>query len=403
MRILGGRHLLSVQATVATQAKSNLKSVLLKSLLETRDTSRFSLYTRMLVETREIKVLVELIGEEMFHELGIAPHIWHGLEQALQDPTVEPTDRFWALDGLVFSDMKHGRNDLLQGRFDEMERLLREHELGDDERLSFIMKRMSFQANQGDQHAVDKRIEAMRSMLPDKPKHHRVFRYNAACALFRLKEFDMAEREARRVVAENFEVLGITPEQVIGLKQQELSALVNRPDIDHHDLKHTADALELLAMLTKELGRTAMFARVHAMKFYALVDAVDSLVRVGQDAADDFVYVHDFEGAREVLEQHVLPTVLRANMLDRVVSVRSGVGVDPVPWTHHSLCSRSRKCPKSGRRIRRSSGSKWSSWYVPDARQPNSHANSTSPRSPSPTGSVKPPLIAASRCPARKA
>lgn len=327
MRILGGRHLLTMQATVATQAKSTLKSVLLKTLLGTRDSSRFSLYIRMLVETREIKVLVELIGEEMFHELGIAPHIWHGLEQVLQDPTVEPSDRFWALDGLVFSDMKHGHADRLPSRFDEMERLLGEHELGDDERLSFIMKRMNFQADQGDQHAVDKSIEAMRSMLPDKPKHHRIFRYNAACALFRLKKLDLAECEARQVVAENYEVLGISPEQVIGLTQHELSALVHRADIEYHDLKHTADALELLAMVTKALGRTEMFARIHAMKFYGLVDAVDSLVRVGQDAADDFVYVHDFEGAREILEQHVLPTILRANMLDRIVGVRSQYAV----------------------------------------------------------------------------
>lgn len=40
-------------------------------------------------------------------------------------------------------------------------------------------------------------------------------------------------------------------------------------------------------------------------------------------------------------------------------------GVDPVPWTRHSLCSRSRKCPRSDRRTRRSSDSRWSSWCVP--------------------------------------
>ena len=63
------------------------------------------------------------------------------------------------------------------------------------------------------------------------------------------------------------------------------------------------------------------------MKFYDLVGAVDSLVRVGQDVADDFVFIHDFEGAREVLEQHVLPTVIRANMLDRLVGARSQYAV----------------------------------------------------------------------------
>jgi len=167
----------------------------------------------------------------------------------------------------------------------------------------------------------------MRAILPDKPKHHRIFRYNAACALFRLKKFDSAEVLVRNVVKENYDAIGIEPSQVFGLKQHELFALVAKSETEHDDLKHLADSLELLALLTKELGRTERLARIHAMKFYALVGAVDSLVRVGQDAADDFVYVHDFEGAREVLEQHVLPTVINANMLDRVVGVRSQYAV----------------------------------------------------------------------------
>ncbi len=129
------------------------------------------------------------------------------------------------------------------------------------------------------------------------------------------------------MVDENYDALGIKAAQVLGLKQRELFTLADEPEFDHDDLKHLADALELLALVTKELGRTERLARIHAMKFYGLVGAVDSLVRVGQDAADDFVYVHDFDGAREMLEQHVLPTVVKGNMLDRVVGVRSQYAV----------------------------------------------------------------------------
>lgn len=35
-----------------------------------RNTARFSLYTRLLA-TGDVKTLVDLIGEEMFHEMGV--------------------------------------------------------------------------------------------------------------------------------------------------------------------------------------------------------------------------------------------------------------------------------------------------------------------------------------------
>lgn len=71
----------------------------------------------------------------------------------------------------------------------------------------------------------------------------------------------------------------------------------------------------------------ATMARIHAMKFYDLAGAIDSLVRVGQDAADDFVFQRDYEGAREFLEQHVLPPVLEHKLLGRIVGVRSQYAV----------------------------------------------------------------------------
>lgn len=250
MRILGGRHLLTLGEEAATRARVTLKTVLLKSLERVRDTARLALYTRMLVETRDVKTLVALIGEEMFHELGVGPHIWQGLETLIDDAAVSPADRFWALDGLIFSDMKHGRSDRLQSRFNLMENLISEHDLEADERLSFIMKRMNFDAEQGDSLAVDRSIEAMQAMLPDKLKHHRIFRYNAACALFRLKKFDAAEVLVRQVVDDNYDAIGIKASQVLGLSQRELFAQVSKSEIDHDDLKHLADSLELLALVT---------------------------------------------------------------------------------------------------------------------------------------------------------
>lgn len=327
MRVLGSRHLLTRDAAAVKRAQIALKSILLVSLERHRDTSRFSLFTRMLVATNDIKTLVELIGEEMFHELGVATDIWRSLETAVASENVDPEQRYWALDGLVFSDMKHGNFKGLSARFSAMEELIEKHKLGADERMSFAMKRMNFQAERGDVEAVDGSIAALQELLPDKPAYQRVFRYNAAGALHRLGQDQRAMEIASQVVHEYFEAVGITPEQVMMRKQKDLWKLIDRPSLDHVDIKHLADALELLAMVTKKLGGTPTMARIHAMKFYGLVGAIDSLVRVGQDAADDFVFQRDYEGAREILEQHVLPPVLEHNLLGRIVDVRSQYAV----------------------------------------------------------------------------
>jgi hypothetical protein len=67
--------------------------------------------------------------------------------------------------------------------------------------------------------------------------------------------------------------------------------------------------------------------RVHAMKFYSMVNALDSYVRVGQDLVDEFVGRHDYIGARDVLERNVLPTVTEQKMVSRIVPVRSQYAV----------------------------------------------------------------------------
>jgi hypothetical protein len=70
------------------------------------------------------------------------------------------------------------------------------------------------------------------------------------------------------------------------------------------------------------MGQHSHFARIHAMKFYSMANALDSYVRVGQVLVDEFVARHDYIGARDVLERNVLPTVVEQKMVSRIVPVR---------------------------------------------------------------------------------
>jgi hypothetical protein len=58
-----------------------------------------------------------------------------------------------------------------------------------------------------------------------------------------------------------------------------------------------------------------------------MIGAVDSLIRVGQDLADEFIGIHDFIGAKQVMVDWVIPSTIQENMLDKIISVRSQYAV----------------------------------------------------------------------------
>ena len=124
-----------------------------------------------------------------------------------------------------------------------------------------------------------------------------------------------------------YELFGITPLDVMGKNSDVLWTIINHPENVHEHIKHLADALELLAHINDAQGKVSPFLRIHAMKFYNMTAAPESLVRVGQDLADEFVARKDYVGAREVMEQHVLPVVNTAGLVQRLVQVRSQYAV----------------------------------------------------------------------------
>jgi hypothetical protein len=114
---------------------------------------------------------------------------------------------------------------------------------------------------------------------------------------------------------------------VMGRNPDKLAELLpnHRDMID--DVKHLADALDLYAMARPEDAPERILIRTHAMKFYALANAPDSVVRVGQDVVDDFIGMRDFIGARGVMETNLLPILSSIKLAGRTIPVRSQYAV----------------------------------------------------------------------------
>ena len=326
-RVLGLRHFSSFPVQQAKSGREALKELIVESFVQHRDASRFPLYIRTLVELGELKTLIDLATEEWFHELGISAGIWEALDAASGNESIDAEQRFYALDGLVFAEMKAGKVGKVPKRLQDMERLVTLHHLGEHEELVVHLKKLVFDADQGREDLVMEGLERANTLLPDKPAFQRVFRYNAAMALVMVKHFAAAERIALELIEEYYDVLGLGPSDVIMRSNRQIAEKLPETESVTDDLKHLADSLDVLAKAVNGQGRDSRLARVHAAKFYGLANAIDSFIKVNQDLVDEFVGRSDYIGARQVMEEHLLPAVVAHKILDKIVGVRSQYAV----------------------------------------------------------------------------
>jgi hypothetical protein len=246
------------------------------------------------------------------------------LETAAASDATDPEQRFSALDGLAFGDLR--RNDIpkMEARLEAMGRLVGEHNLGDEDRLTLANKSMILAARVGDVKRVFAALEEVSALIPKRPVHLRIFRYNVAGALCDLGRYEASASITRELIPEYYGVLGLKPDDVMMKNPRKIWPLLKK-GVDHgDDLKHLADCLDLQAHSLNKIGRHSHLARIHAMKFYTMANALDSYVRVGQDLVDEFLSRHDYIGARDVLERNVLPTVIAKN------GIAHGAGQKPL-------------------------------------------------------------------------
>ncbi|WP_457793223.1 SEC-C metal-binding domain-containing protein [Pseudomonas syringae] len=326
VRTLGLRHLELMGEPVITEALVALKELLIRSLEKSRDVSRFSLLTRVFIRLHDVMTLIGLAGEELFYEMGISVDITSSLKRALDADELNPHEAFWALDALVFSYMREGRFDEAAEPLSMMQQLLDTHGFEAREQIAWAMRKVLLASDQGRTDEVEQAVAYATPKIPD-PDYRRVFDYNHAVALWKLKRHKAAEAMCEKVVSEYFEILGLTHKAVMGKNSDVLWEVIKRPPNVHEQIKHLADALEVQAKAREGQGLKALLQRIHAMKFYGMVEGYESIVRVGQDLADEFVGLKDFVGAKEVMEQHVLPVVTGAGLIGRLVQVRSQYAV----------------------------------------------------------------------------
>ncbi|WP_254913676.1 SEC-C metal-binding domain-containing protein [Sphingobium sp. Z007] len=323
VRTLGKADLAACGAEFERKARAALREVVIFSIREDWSIAKLGLLVRLFGQLGDSRILVEFATDELFHEMGVWPEIEPYLHVIAADEEGDPETRLWALDGLVFNDLREGNHEAGRARVDAMHALLEAHDLGGDEWLAWGMKRMLLMSMAGDVDGVHEMLGLVETRLPAKAEHRRIFRYNRALAFFKLEQNDLAMSEAAELVEEYYKELGLTPADVLGRNAPELRPLLPKGRDNTDTLKHLADTLDLLAQAAGEMSQRSSMARIHAMKFYELAHAFESFVRVGQDLVDEFVWVNDFIGAREIMERNIFPTLQAIGLVSYVLPVRA--------------------------------------------------------------------------------
>lgn len=327
MRPLGHAHLDESGAEVLKKAQAAIRDLLMVALPKDHDRQRVFLLLRMFVALGNVKPLVEMATDELFHELGYMDEISDYLTRAATSAEISAEDRFWALDGLVFAHFKDGDEADIQGKLDRMDKLVHRHDLGLSERLAVGMKRMLFAARAKDVATVKKTMSELSRVLPRTPQHLRVAKYNYAHALFELGMMEECVTATLDLIVEYYDLLGLTLGDVMGKNPDKIFPLLKGGNRHTDDLKHLADSLDLQAKAIKATGNHPGLAHIHALKFYSMAQSLDSFVRVGQELVDDYIDRSDYIGARDVIEQNLMPTIMGLKLSGRVIPVRSQYAV----------------------------------------------------------------------------
>lgn len=309
------------------RAQLALKDVLIPSIQRSWSLKKVAQLIRTYVALGDAKPLVEFATDELFHEMGIMPEVKAFLEQLVTTEMTDPEQRFWALDGLVFGELKIDASTDVTAKLDAMSALITDHNLGADEKLAVGMKKMLVAARHQRVDEVRAAMEEMTRILPDSPAHRRIARYNFAHALFELGQYKGCIDAVGPLTKEYFDALSITPADIFMKNPDKIFPLLPKNRDNTDDLKHLADCMDISAKALNRDGQDAGMLRIQAMKFYAMAHAFDSHFRTGQDLVDEFVARRDYIGARNIFEQNLLPSINQLKLSARVIPIRSQYAV----------------------------------------------------------------------------
>lgn len=288
---------------------------------------RFGLWLRLLAETDQVEVLVDLATVEWFHEMGDPKELKKVLESASQSSSLGVEERFWALDALTFWDTQDHLYENIPDRIKMMQMLAAEKGISLKAKTAAAMKSIVLMGFVKDIPGLETFFEQAMSLAAGDDNLQRIIRYNRAYAHFHAANYQEAREEIHSLILEYSWHLKLRFEDANLKSLEHILSIVSKIPTWRDDLKHFADCFDMLASIKKSLNERLALEQIHALKFYTITEAYSSAIRVGQDAVDQLVGIFEYQEARKTIENNLLPLIKEAQLVRYELQVRSQYAV----------------------------------------------------------------------------
>ncbi|MFD7461099.1 MULTISPECIES: ATP-binding protein [unclassified Streptomyces] len=304
------------------QTAQNIAHTLSRLLEGHRGIARLARWMRLLAETGQTDVLLELTNLESFYEGGYPRELRAVMADLADDADRDTISRLEAHNALATWAYVEADWDTCARHVHAMEDLVATGDtIGPRERVLLATRQLLLYGLAEDVDALHAAFETALASIPAPSSYERALRYSYAQGLYFAGKYQAAGGAAAELADDYRSHLHLENAHLFGDTTALRQAFESSESPD--DYKRLADCYALFVKSCRKLGIGYGLAAFPAMKLYLFTAAWRSAVDLGQDAVETLMQVGETRAALDLLDRQLIPVANDYNLPEDMVGLRS--------------------------------------------------------------------------------
>ncbi|GAB2890018.1 hypothetical protein GCM10027074_67930 [Streptomyces deserti] len=304
------------------QTTDAVRQALVGLLEGCRGLARLARWMRLLADTGQIDIVLELTNQEGFFEDGYPRELRTVIAEVAHDPHRDAVSRLEAHNALANWAYGDDDWDTYARHVHAMEALAETgDQIGPREKVLLAARQFSLYGHAGDVDALTSAFRTAFSGIPVPSSHERALRYAYAQSLFLADAYQDAGKAAMELADAYRRHLGVKSSDFFGntAALQEACEAGESPD----DYKRLADCFALFVKSCRQLGLDYGPMAFPAMKLYLFTAAWRSAIDLGQDVVESLMQADETRTALDLIDHQLIPVAEDFNLPEDMIGLRS--------------------------------------------------------------------------------
>ncbi|MFI1035520.1 ATP-binding protein [Streptomyces sp. NPDC020951] len=287
-----------------------------------RGLARLARWMRLLADTGQIDILLELTSQEGFFEGGYPRELRTVIAEVAQDTDRDAISRLDAHSALATWAYRDDDWDTYARHVHAMEALTEaSDQIGPREKVLLATRQFPLYGRAGDADALGSAFPAVLAGIPVPSSHERALRYAYAQSLFLANAYQDAGNAAMELADAYRRHLGVKDSDFFGntAALQDACEASESPD----DYKRLADCFALFVKSCRHLGLDYGPMAFPAMKLYLFTAAWHSAIDLGQDVVESLMRADETRAALDLIDRQLIPVAQDYNLPEEMAGLRS--------------------------------------------------------------------------------